>query len=412
MALSEWQKTVSSDTTRFKTIVAGRRAGKTFLSVREMARAAREPNKKIFYVAPSYRQAKQTVWNNLKKKLQELNWVKRINESDLTITLVNNSTISLRGADNFDSLRGVGLDYIVLDEFAYINEDAWYEVLRPTLSDTGGSAMFITTPAGMGNWAYDLYQKGQDPTETDWSSWQFTTLAGGRVPQEEIEAAKKDLDERTFRQEYEAQFETYSGIIYHGFRRDHNVAHWTGEAPKEIYVGCDFNYQPISACVAVREKDYYHIIDEIVIYGSNTDELVQEIRNRYPTQRVIAFPDPAGAQNKTSAGGRTDISILQNAGFTVNYRRKHPAVKDRVNAVNSALNPMESDPRLLIDPRCRHLIEGLTKQTYKEGTQVPDKNSGWDHMNDALGYFCEYQMPITREYPNMKQPTHWGVLTH
>jgi len=411
MALSEWQQTVSSNKSRFKCVIAGRRAGKSHLSIREMARAARYPDQKIFYVAPSYRQAKQTVWNKLKNKLIELNWADKINESDLTITLRNGSTISLRGADNFDSLRGVGLNYIILDEFAFINEDAWYEVLRPTLSDTGGGAMFISTPAGMGNWAYDLYQKGQDPTQTDWVSWQYTTADGGRVPIEELEAARRDLDERTYRQEYEARFETYSGVIYWAFSKEQNVKPYTLEPKNEILLFCDFNVNPISACIGVQENSYIHIIDEIVIYGSNTDELAQEVKNRYPNKRVIAYPDPAGAQRKTSAGGRTDISILQNAGFNVQYRRSHPAVKDRINSVNSALRPAEGTPKLLIDPSCRRLIESLTKQTYKEGTQIPSKD-GWDHMNDALGYGIEYRMPVVREHGKIAQPTHWGVLTH
>jgi len=412
MALSAAQKTIADSTARFKVAVCGRRFGKTHLSMREMARAARKPDQKIFYVAPSYRQAKQTVWNKLKKKLIELNWVSKINESDLTITLRNDSTISLRGADNFDGLRGVGLDYIILDEFAFINADAWYEVLRPTLSDTGGGAMFISTPAGVGNWAYDLYLKGQDPTETDWNSWQYTSEDGGRIPVEELEAASRDLDERTYNQEYRASFVTYSGIIYHGFNSERNLMPYTGAKPKQILLMTDFNYNPMAACVGVQCDGYIHIIDEVVIYGSNTQELADEVKNRYPDTRVTVFPDPAGAQNKTSAGGKTDISILENAGFRALYRRKHPAVKDRINAVNSALNPGSGKPKLVIDPKCKRLIEGLVKQTYKEGTQIPDKNNDFNHINDAVGYGVEYLMPVVKYPDDTPQPTHWGVITY
>jgi hypothetical protein len=375
-----------------------------------MARGARQPNQRIFYVAPSYRQAKQTVWTGLKDRLLALNWVAKINESDLRVDLVNNSSIALRGADNFDSLRGVGLDGLVMDEFAYIDEAAWTEVLRPTLSDRQGWAMFISTPAGVGNWAFDLYQRGQDPGEHQWESWQFNTLSGGRVPATEIEAARRDLDSRTFRQEYEAAFETFSGVIYYNFSRGDNLQAWSGEIPAQLYLFCDFNVSPMSAIVVAPTSIGLHAIDEIVIYGSNTNELVEEVRNRLGDRKITAFPDPAGAQRRTSAGGRTDITILQQAGFAVKYRNAHPPVRDRINSVNSLLCSSTGDRRLVIDPRCRRLIESLEKHCYKENTQIPDKDSGWDHMTDALGYGVEYLFPIRKEtQPQPMVP--WGMVT-
>ena len=409
--LSNGQQEITRSESRFKLCTAGRRFGKTYISMRELAKHARYPNKKIFYCAPSYRQAKQTVWQPLKMKLVELGWVKKVNESDLTITLINDSTISLRGADNFDSLRGVGLDFIVLDEFAYIKPEAWTEVLRPTLSDTNGSALFISTPAGKSNWAFDLFMRGQDPSENDWTSWQFTTADGGRVPQEEIEAARRDLDEKTFRQEYEASFETYSGLIYYGFDTKRNVKAYNEDLPKSLILMCDFNVNPMSAVVGVQKEGYIHIIDEIIIYGSNTNELVQEFRNRYGDVRTTAYPDPAGVQRKTSAGGKTDIMILQNAGFNVKFKKQHPAVKDRINAVNSALHPGSDIPKVLIDPKCKRLIESLTKHTYKDGTTIPDKESGFDHLTDAIGYGIEFIYPIKKDVNHIKQPVGWSVKT-
>lgn len=413
MPLSEGQKAITSDDSRFKVAVCGRRFGKTYLSMRELAKQCREPNKTAFYVAPTYKQAKQTVWKSLKEKLNKLNWIKKVNESDLTITLVNDSVIALKGADKFDSLRGVGLDFLVLDEFSYIKEEAWTEVLRPTLSDKNGKALFITTPAGQGNWSYDMYQRGQIESEKDWKSWQYTTIQGGRVSEHEIEQARKDLDERTFRQEYEASFETYSGQIYYNFDMKTNVKPFDGNLDKinTLYIGCDFNVNPISAGIAVLHNNGMHFIDEVVIYGSNTDELVEEIRNRYPKKKVIIYPDPAGAQRKTSAGGRTDISILQNAGFVVKHRAKHPAVRDRINAVNSALNSSDGTVKLTVDPKCRQIINCLQKQTYKEGTQIPNKDDGFDHLNDAVGYMIEFVYPIKRDVPVLKPQDAWYVGT-
>ena len=393
MALSEPQKLIAQNPARFRCVVAGRRGGKTFLAIREMCKWASKPNQKVWYVAPSYRQAKQTVWKQLKNRLYDLRWIRKTNESDLTIELVNGSSISLRGSDNENSLRGVGLNGVVLDEFAYIDESAWTEVIRPTLSDTGGPALFITTPAGK-NWTYDLYQKGQDPNETDWWSYTYTSLQGGRIPPEEIAAAKNDLDERTFRQEYEASFENYSGLIYFAFNAEQNIQPYTDPPSPSLLVGCDFNRNPISAVVAVQTAQGLHVIDEIVIYGSNTDELVQELHSRYPNSRMTAYPDPAGVALKTSAGGRSDITILENAGIRCVYPRRHMPVKDRINSVNSALCSSSNTVRLRISPNCKKTIECLTKQTYKPGTQVPDKDSGFDHQNDALGYCVSSIYPI------------------
>jgi phage terminase large subunit len=420
MPLSKAQQTIVDDPARFRVVIAGRRFGKTHLSIRELCYHAKEPNRDVWYVTASYRQAKQIVWKKLKYRLLDLRWADKINESELTITLRNGSTISLKGADNADSLRGVGLDFIVLDEFADIDPEAWYEVLRPTLSDKMGKALFIGTPKGIGNWAHDLYMM---PVEqpSNWSSFQYTTIDGGQVKPEEIESAKRDLDERTFRQEFLATFETYAGRIYYAFDRKQNVRQINLTDPtgpfKDIrqqilHVGIDFNFNPMSCCVAVRAGDNLYVIDEIRIFGSNTQELCEEIKSRYSTAKIFAYPDPAGRQNKTSAGGQTDITILQNAGFVVKAPYRHTPVKDRINAVNSRLCDSTSIHHLFFDPKCKYTIEGLERQTYKEGTSQPDKDGGWDHMNDALGYMVDYLFPVNRDTSHIEQPTTWGHKTN
>jgi hypothetical protein len=408
MSLNPGQLEVTNSGARFRVVIAGRRWGKTHLAIRELAKVCRHPMKRAFYVAPTYRQAKQIVWDTLKWRMQDLGWARKVNESDLTITLINGSSISLRGADNPDSLRGVGLDFCVMDEFAMIDEKAWSEVLRPTLSDKQGSAMFISTPMGQGNWAYDLYQRGKARDEHHWESFQYTTLDGGNVQEEEIEQAKRDLDERTFRQEYLATFETAGNRIYYGFDRGtHVVAH--SHDTQVLYTGWDFNIDPMSVVVAVRTGDHLHVIDEIRLFSSNTQEAVEEIKGRYPKSRIWAFPDPASKQRKTSAGGVTDLTILQNAGFVVKVPNAHTPVRDRINAVNSRLKSANADINLTFAPTVKNTIEGLERQTYKAGSTTPDKDSGYDHMNDALGYMVDYLFPVKRDRdPNMIQPARWG----
>ena len=168
----------------------------------------------------------------------------------------------------------------------------------------------------------------------------------------------------------------------------------------------DFNLDPMSAVVMVKDRSTMHVIDEIVIYGSNTDEMADEILQRYRQHQVTIYPDPASKQRKTSAGGRTDLSILQNAGFRVRLRNSHPPVRDRINAVNSKLMSSTGHRSLFVDPKCKQVIESLERQTYKEGTSQPNKEDGFDHMNDALGYAIEYLFPIRKERTT-EQPTRW-----
>lgn len=408
MKLSPAQQKIANDPHRFRVVVAGRRFGKTFLAIRELAYHARLPQQEVIYVAPTYKMAKNIVWRKLKNRLTDLRWVQKYNETELKLELKNGSTISLKGADNYDSLRGPGNHFIVLDEFADIDPEAWYEALRPTLSDTGGKALFIGTPKGIGNWSYEIYQTSLEDPQS-WSSWQFTTVEGGNVPESEILQAQRDLDERTFRQEYLATFETYSGRIYYAFDRAHNVQVYNNRIPDVLYIGMDFNIDPMSAVIAVRKGDSLHVIDEIRMFSSNTQEAVDEIKSRYPSSKIWCYPDPASRQRKTSAGGVTDMLILQNAGWVVKAPRVHTQIRDRINAVNSRLCDSTGIRHLFVDPKCKYTIEALERHVYKEGTSQPDKDSGYDHMNDALGYMIDYLFPVRRDLdPALTIPQRWG----
>ena len=156
MILTPLQQEVKNDNARFKVLICGRRWGKTVFSISQLLEHASKPNQKVWYVAPTYRQAEQIVWTQLKDILRLKNWAKKLNETRLSANLINGSIIALKGADNYDGLRGVGLNFLCIDEFADVNDKAWYEVLRPTLSDTQGKALFCGTPKGF-NWAYELY---------------------------------------------------------------------------------------------------------------------------------------------------------------------------------------------------------------------------------------------------------------
>jgi phage terminase large subunit len=162
MPLSETQKIVARDPHRFKVVVAGRRWGKTTLAIRSICEVAKDPNKDVYYISPTYRMSRTIIFKRLKQKLMDLRWVKKINETNLEFTLKNGSTIALKGADNPDSLRGISLSAAVFDEFAFMDPDTWNTVIRPALADQQGSALFITTPIGKGNWAFDMFNRSEE----------------------------------------------------------------------------------------------------------------------------------------------------------------------------------------------------------------------------------------------------------
>ena len=404
MPLSPAQLVIANDEHRMRVAVCGRRFGKTFLAMHAIAKVARLPDQLVWYIAPTYRMAKQIMWKKLKRKLLSLNWVEKVNESDLSLLLKNGSEICLRSADNPDSLRGVGLNMVVLDEAADMEPEVWYEVIRPTLSDTGGRALFLGTPKGM-NWLKDMYDMAKVDPDT-WSSYQYTTLEGMNVPLKEVEAARRDLDARTFNQEYCATFEQYAGLIYYAFA-DANVG--TPEVLQEretLVVGLDFNIDPLAAVIGVRRGEQLDIIDEMAIYGANTHDFCEELKRRYPNRRIEIFPDASGQQRRTSST-TTDHAILANAGFTVRVNRTNPAILDRVAAVNSRLCNSNGQRHITINKSCKNLIKTLNSQVYKENTRLPEKGT-LDHHGDAFGYLVNWFWPIKREVDISNQPKAWG----
>ena len=392
--LSRSQAKVYRSVARFKVVCAGRRFGKTFLAINYLLNKAETDGTMNWYVAPTYRQAKQIAWKML-KRLTPAPWVESWNETDLTAHLVNGSEISLRGADNPDALRGVSLNSAVLDEYADMSPDVWHEVLRPALADRQGGALFIGTPKGF-NHFHDLWTAAHD--RDGWAAWSFTTAEGGNVKQSEIDAAKAELDERTFRQEFMASFETLAGRVYQAFERSVHVRADILDVPTlPLLVGLDFNVNPMSAVLCVKAGGQLHAFGEIEIPNGNTELMVAEIRRRYPTRLINVYPDPSGNARKTSAPvGQTDFSLLRAARMNVIAPPAHPPVVDRINEVNAMFRNAAGEVRAFVHPACKMLIKGMEGMTWKEGTSAPDKSLGLDHMTDAYGYLVHSEFPLIK----------------
>ena len=210
--LLPWQQEVYSDPTRFKVVAAGRRTGKSRLAAWMLIINALQTDKgQVFYVAPTQGQARDIMWQTLLELGNPVISGAHIN--NLQIKLVNGATISLKGADRTETMRGVSLKFLVMDEYADMKPDVWEQILRPALADQKGSAMFIGTPMGR-NHFYELYKLAELGDDETYKGWHFTSYDNPILDPEEINTAKKSMSSYAFRQEFMASFEARGSEMF------------------------------------------------------------------------------------------------------------------------------------------------------------------------------------------------------
>lgn len=238
--LIEWQKEVWADNSRFKVVAAGRRCGKSRLAAWLLiVNALQTKSGHVFYVAPTQGQARDIMWSTLLELGQEVITGSHVN--NLQIKLVNGATISLKGADKPETMRGVSLKYLVMDEYADMKPHVWEQILRPALSDQKGSALFIGTPMGR-NHFYELYKQAESGVDPNLKAWHFTTYDNPIIDNEEIEAAKAIMSSFAFRQEFMASFEARGSEMFKEewiqYAKDEDGKGGKG-AGGSIFIACD-----------------------------------------------------------------------------------------------------------------------------------------------------------------------------
>lgn len=210
--LLDWQQKVYSSPARFKVVAAGRRCGKSRLAAWKLIiKALQTPNVTTFYVAPTQGQARDIMWSILEELAHPVTKSKHVN--NMEFKLINGSRIALKGADRPDTMRGVSLEYLVMDEYADMKPQVWEEVLRPALADRKGDALFIGTPKGR-NHFYDLFVYADKAEDSSYEGWHFTSYDNETLDPEEINLAKKSMSSFAFRQEFMASFEALGSEIF------------------------------------------------------------------------------------------------------------------------------------------------------------------------------------------------------
>jgi hypothetical protein len=252
--LLPWQQEVWTDDARFKVIAAGRRTGKSMLAAWRLIVSALEAKKgQVWYIAPTQQQARDIMWQQLLELGNPVIASSHIN--NMQVTLINGSVISLKGADRPETMRGVALKFVVLDEYADIKPTVFEQILRPALADLKGHCIFIGTPKGR-NHFYDIYKMGQSgkPETKDWKSWHFTSFDNPLLDKEEIEIAKNTMSTFAFRQEFMANFEAPQSEI---FKEDWVVVKDKEEEPEHgtYYMAVDLaGFENVSKQASNKKK--------------------------------------------------------------------------------------------------------------------------------------------------------------
>jgi phage terminase large subunit-like protein len=254
---------VHNSKARFRTVVAGRRFGKSLLASHEAMTHLIVPDQRIWIVAPTYELTKKVfrqVYWSFHRYIPR--WIKKSSDADLKIELVNGSVLECKSADNPVSLIGEGIHFLIVDECARIPEIVWNQALRPGLTDTEGNVLLISTPAGM-NWFQQMYVRGQDSKERNYESWQFPSSKNPYLKAEEIAEAKRTLPERVFMQEYMAEFMSDAGSV---FRRIDSCIKGNFEEPVEgerYVAGVDLaKYSDFTVIIVgkVIDGEHLHIV--------------------------------------------------------------------------------------------------------------------------------------------------------
>jgi len=393
--LTDWQSEVFQDKSRYKVLRCGRRAGKTYLSVTILIYEAMNAKGDYWFIAPFYRQAKQIAWKMLNELLPP-EAIHSKNETELSVELHNGSLIELKGADNPDSLRGVGLDGVVMDEYAKTRPFVWEEIVRPMLLDRGGWAMFIATPYGY-NHFYDLWE--EVPDKKDWTRWHFTSYDNKHIDKEEIDEAKQTMSEEKFQQEIMAEFTKKSGAVWPMFSREHHIVkRREPEHDTVIYGSIDFGFAVgHPTCFLLHEVDNIgnvYTFDGFMEEGMDISKIIEQIKAMVGGMALRGiFADSA----------RPDlIDTLNKAGLSTTKAVKDVELGTSKVGEYMNVNPLTNKPRWTIAEHLKDVIRQIENYEWMEVRgedgkfkQVPRKEA--DDSCDSLRYMiATYQKPKKR----------------
>jgi len=405
---------------RFAVVPAGRRSGKTELAKRFIVLKALQcllADGWFVCAAPTRDQAKQIYWADL-KRLVPKGSIEKISESELTIWLCTGVKIQVVGMDKPERVEGSPLDGIILDEYGNMKANAWTEHVRPALSTLGrhGWAWFVGVPEGRNHY-YDLAKKAQGKRQTTWGYYHWR--AADILDPGEIKAARQDMDELSFEQEYGGSFINFQGRAYYGFNMEVHAAESIDYDPSKALVFCfDFNIAP-GVCGILQEqiykgpndrvsKNFTACIGEVYIKKqSNTERVCDRLIKdwRHHKGDVYLYGDSTGGNAGSAKLQGSDWDIIRAKlkpifGKRLKYRvaKKNGPERSRVNAMNSRIKSADGVIHMLVDPdNCPNIIkdfEGVTVIEGGSGELDKDSDKALTHISDGIGYYIVGKFPL------------------
>ena len=299
-----------------------------------------------------------------------------------------NTKILCRSFENWSRIIGLNLAWVLADEIDTVTpsiaQKAFPKILGRLRAGNVRQFAAASTPEGF-RWMWNTFGTEEAQKRPDRKLIRMRSADNPHLPQDFIERLQANYDPSLLQAYLNGEFcNLTTGQVYDRFdRAKHVITDIPNVEDEPLRIGVDFNIGNMSAVIAVRLHNQLLVIDE-VSGAHDTDALAQEIRRRFPDRRIYAYPDASGGSRSTNAS-QTDIQILESYGFTNQSPRSNPPVRDRVAAVQALLENGKQEIRLQVAANCKRTIECLELQSYTEAGD-PDKDAGYDHMNDALGY--------------------------
>lgn len=333
------------------------------------------------------------------------------NETEMRIDLTNGAHVFCAGLDSPERIEGNHYCGIAVDEMSDTKPHAITTSILPALNAYNGWLMIMGIPkrTGVGGLYYrDLIEKIEGEKEAfeglgraDYFHWTAPEIYNDQ----QINGFRAMMDDRTFREQYMATWESAGGLVYYAFNRKIHVRSDVYYNPKEkLIIASDFNVSPMSWCVLQDTDGKIRVIDELSISDTNTQATLDELYRRWGTHSAgfEFYGDAAGKQRHTSAS-ETDYTIIlndkrfgkPNGRARVLYPSKNPMVHDRVTSVNTKIQNALGEVSLTVSNKCKELIKDFEGISYKSGTSDIDKsNPDRTHMSDALGYYIHFRYPL------------------
>ena len=407
------QQAYFNSRSRFNVVPAGRRSGKTDISLRRVGvKSLCETIYNAWYIlgAPTESQARRIFWEPLLNLFPQ-DLIASVSLGRMTVRLVNSVELTVMGMDKPERAEGRPIRHLLLDEYGNMKATAWRANLRPALADQQGTADFIGVPEGRNHY-YGLWTSALADTTGTWSG--FTWTSEEILPAEEIEQAKRDMDPLTYDQEFRAKFVNFAGRVYYTYDASYNCRpsltkdHYDPDG--ELIICFDFNAEPGVALICQEINGCTCVIGEVYIErNSNTVLVAKKVARDWGSHcgTIKVYGDASGGAKSSSAVRGSDWDLVRSVfkpvwGSRVMFsvQRANPSVRARVNSVNSRMKSISGEVRVFIDPHaCPMFIRDLDGVRFKNGqiykpTNPDDPESQLSHISDAFGYYIHRRFPI------------------